>query len=74
MSDAPSSPSILNAPLIGPLIGAFKGENAPLAAVALVLVLGIVLVAAFGYPALIVLALIGTFGMLGGLMLLTRAR
>jgi len=74
MSDAPASHSILNAPLIGPLIAAFFGPNAPLAFVALVLVVGIALVAAFGYPALIVLGLIGTFGMLFGLMLLTRAR
>lgn len=74
MSDAPHSPSILNAPLIGPLLGLCMGENAPLAVLALVLVVAILLVAAFGYPALILLGLVGTFGVLGGLVLLTRAR
>lgn len=74
MSDAPATPSILNAPLIGPLLRALTGPDAPLAWLVVVLVLGIVLVAAFGYPALIALALAGTFGMLGGLILLTRAR
>jgi hypothetical protein len=74
MSDAPASPAILNAPLIGPLLRALTGPDAPLVCVLLVLVVGIALVAAFGYPALIVLALAGTFGMLGGLIVLTRAR
>lgn len=78
MSDAPHTPSILNAPLIGPLLrvllGSLKGEDAPLAVLVLVLVLGIVLVVLFGYPALILLSLIGTFVILGGLVALTRAR
>jgi hypothetical protein len=74
MSDAPAPVTLSTAPLIGPLIRAFAGPDAPLAWLVVVLVVGIVLVAAFGYPALILLGLIGTFAMLGGLVLLTRAR
>jgi hypothetical protein len=74
MSNAPRTASILNLPLIGPLLGQLRGENAPLAVIALALVLGIAAIAVFGYPALIVLVLIATFAMLGGLIVLTRAR
>ncbi|MFT6774512.1 MAG: hypothetical protein ACJA1L_002224 [Paracoccaceae bacterium] len=74
MSDAPST-AIYRLPLFGFLIRrSVQGPDAELVRLALVMVIGILVVALFGYPGLIALGLIGTFGMLGLLMVITRAR
>ncbi|MFT7028068.1 MAG: hypothetical protein ACI9ZH_002109 [Paracoccaceae bacterium] len=75
MSDPARSPAIYRMPLFGALIRmAVQGPDAPLIRLALVLAIGIIVVALFGYPGLITLALIGAFGMLGMLIVITRAR
>ena len=72
---APAAPAIFSIPLFGPLLALIADpEWTPVFAVLGVLVLGIALVAIFGYPALILLGLAGAWGSLAMLMVLTRAR